>query len=78
MKQKIVILGSTGSIGKQTLDIIKNNKQIFNVVLLSTNKNIKEISKQIKIFKPKFVINKLNFLIITIVLKKFFIKRLIM
>ena len=56
MKQKIVILGSTGSIGKQTLDIIKNNKKIFNVVLLSTNKNIKEISKQIKIFKPKFVI----------------------
>ena len=27
MKKKIVILGSTGSIGKQTLDIIKNNKK---------------------------------------------------
>ena len=56
MKKKIVILGSTGSIGKQTLDIIKNNKKKFNVILLSTNKNINEISKQIKLFKPKYLI----------------------
>jgi len=56
MKKKIVILGSTGSIGKQTLEIIKNNKKKFNVELLSTNKNINEISKQIKLFKPKYLI----------------------
>ena len=56
MKKKIVILGSTGSIGKQTLDIVKNNKKSFNVILLSTNENIKEISKQIKTFKPKYTI----------------------
>lgn len=56
MKKKIAILGSTGSIGKQTLDIVKNNKKSFNVVLLSTNENIKEISKQIKIFKPQYTI----------------------
>ncbi len=56
MKKKIVILGSTGSIGKQTLDIIKNNKKKFNVELLSTNKNINEISKQIKLFRPKYLI----------------------
>ena len=56
MKKQIVILGSTGSIGRQTLEIIKNNKKKFNVILLSTNENIIEILKQIKIFKPKYLI----------------------
>ena len=56
MKKNIAILGSTGSIGKSTLEIIKKNKKNFNVVLLSTNKNIKELSKQQKIFKPKYLI----------------------
>ena len=46
MKKKIAILGSTGSIGKTTFNIIKKNKKDFDVVLLSTNKNIKEILKQ--------------------------------
>ncbi len=44
MKRKIVILGSTGSIGKSTLEIIKKDKKLFEVVLLSTNKNIQELS----------------------------------
>ena len=56
MKKKIAILGSTGSIGKQTLEILKKNKKKFEVVFLSTNKNVKEISKQVKIFKPKNII----------------------
>ena len=56
MKKKIAILGSTGSIGKQTLDVIKNYKNNFDIVLLSTNKNISEIHKQLKIFKPKHLI----------------------
>ena len=56
MKKNIAILGSTGSIGKQTLEIIKKNKKKFNIILLSTNKNIIEISKQIKVFKPKCII----------------------
>ena len=56
MKKNIAILGSTGSIGKQTLEIIKKNKKRFNIILLSTNKNIIEISKQIKVFKPKCII----------------------
>ena len=56
MKKKIAILGSTGSIGKQTLDVIKNYKNNFDIVLLSTNKNIREIHKQLKIFKPKHLI----------------------
>ena len=54
--KKIIILGSTGSIGKQTLEIIKNNKKNFKVVLLSTDKNIKLISKQAKTFNVKNII----------------------
>ena len=48
MKKKIAILGSTGSIGKSTLEIIKKDKKNFEVVLLSTNKNLRELSKQQK------------------------------
>ena len=54
--KKIIILGSTGSIGKQTLSIIRKNIKNFKVVLLSTDKNVKQISKQIKIFNVKNVI----------------------
>ena len=48
MKMKIAILGSTGSIGKKTFNLILKNKKKFNVVLLSTNKNIKIIFNQAK------------------------------
>ena len=53
MRKQIAILGSTGSIGKQTLEIVKKDLKKFNIILLSTNSNVKEISHQIKIFKPK-------------------------
>ncbi len=56
MKKKIAILGSTGSIGKITLDIVNENKKNFDVQLLTTNKNIKEIVKQSKTFKVKHLI----------------------
>tara|TARA_Y100000591_G_C21563184_1_gene559633 strand:- start:236 stop:445 length:210 start_codon:yes stop_codon:yes gene_type:complete len=54
--KKIIILGSTGSIGKQTLEIIKKDKKNFKIILLSTDKNISLISKQIKIFKVKNIV----------------------
>ena len=57
MKKKIVILGSTGSIGKNTIKIIKKDKKNFNILLLSTNKNVSEIIKQAKEYKVKNVIN---------------------
>jgi len=61
MKKKIAILGSTGSIGKTTIEIIKNDKKNFDVILLTTNKNLKEITKQISELKPKnLVINNKN------------------
>ena len=57
-KKKIVILGSTGSIGKSTLDVIKKDKKSFQVILLSANNNYKRLIKQAKEFKPKFVLIK--------------------
>ena len=58
MKKKIVILGSTGSIGKSTLDVIKKNKKSFEVVLLSANNNYKRLIQQAKQFKAKKVLIK--------------------
>ena len=58
MKKTISILGSTGSIGLNTFKIINKRKNNFQINLLSANKNLKLISKQIRIYKPKlFIIN---------------------
>ena len=58
MKMKIAILGSTGSIGKTTINILKKDKKNFDIVLLTTNNNYYEILKQVKEFKVKnLVIN---------------------
>ena len=57
-KIKISILGSTGSIGTTTLNIIKKKFSHFQVNILSANKNYPKIIKIIKEFKPKiFIIN---------------------
>ena len=56
MKKKIAILGSTGSIGKNLINIIKKDKNNIEISLLSAKKNIKELIKQIKFFKVKNVI----------------------
>jgi len=55
MKKKICILGSTGSIGQATLQIISKNKKNFDVVLLSGNSNIKLLISQAKKYKPKYI-----------------------
>ena len=56
MKKVIAILGSTGSIGKNTLDLIKNDNKKFKIDLLSTNTNFKIIFNQAKKFKVKNII----------------------
>tara|TARA_Y100001970_G_scaffold268882_1_gene360652 strand:- start:3232 stop:4395 length:1164 start_codon:yes stop_codon:yes gene_type:complete len=56
MKKKIAILGSTGSIGENTLKIIKIDKKNFEINLLSTNRNINKIFKQANEFKVKNII----------------------
>ena len=56
IKKNIVILGSTGSIGKQTVNIIRKNKDLFSIKLLSTNTNVSLIYKQAIEFKVKNII----------------------
>ena len=56
MKQKIAILGSTGSIGKSLLKIIKKDKKKFEISLLTANKNYKILLKQVKEFNVKNII----------------------
>ena len=64
MKKKIVLLGSTGSIGKSFLNILKKDVNNCEILLLSVNSNIKELLKQLKIFTVKNIIvtNKKSYL----------------
>jgi len=48
MKKKIIILGSTGSIGSTTIKIINRDKNSFNVILLTANKDYKKLFLQAK------------------------------
>ena len=54
--KKIVILGSTGSIGKSLLKIINKDKKLFNIKLLTAHKNYKQLLQQAKLFSVKKVI----------------------
>ncbi len=56
MKKKIAILGSTGSIGTTSLNIIKKKSKLFKIEVLSANKNYNKILYQIKKFKPNFFV----------------------
>ena len=56
MKKKVAILGSTGSIGKTLINLIKKDKKNFEIVLLSADENYKELLKQAKFFKVKNLI----------------------
>ncbi len=55
MNRKIVLLGSTGSIGTQTLDVVRNNPDELEVVGLAANTRVSEVEKQVREFKPKYV-----------------------
>ena len=50
--KKILILGSTGSIGTNALELIRSNREEYQVVGISGNKNIELLKKQIEEFKP--------------------------
>jgi 1-deoxy-D-xylulose-5-phosphate reductoisomerase len=53
--KKIVVLGSTGSIGCQTLDIVRSFPEEFEVIGLAAGNNIELFKKQVKEFNPKHV-----------------------
>ena len=50
--KKIVLLGSTGSIGKSVLDIVQKQTSFFSICGLSCYKNTAELKKQITMFSP--------------------------
>lgn len=53
----ISVLGSTGSIGTQTLDIVRDNPDKFSVRAITGNKNIDLLEKQAREFKPGLVVS---------------------
>ena len=56
MKKKIAILGSTSSIGKSLISIIKNDKKKFKIELLTANTNYKDLINQAKQLKVKNIV----------------------
>jgi len=55
-KKGIAILGSTGSIGTQALDVVKSHPDLFDVVVLSAENNAPLLIEQAKLFKPDSVV----------------------
>jgi len=55
MMKRIAILGSTGSIGVNTLDVLSKIEDKFKVVALSANKNVTLLARQAARFKPKIL-----------------------
>ncbi len=56
MKQQICILGSTGSIGTQALDVISQHSDLFEVYCLTANNRVKELAEQARRFHPAAVV----------------------
>ncbi|HNX54669.1 MAG TPA: 1-deoxy-D-xylulose-5-phosphate reductoisomerase [Prolixibacteraceae bacterium] len=56
MKKRIAILGATGSIGTQTLEVIENNPDLFEVEVLTANNNTQLLIEQAKKFQPNVVV----------------------
>ena len=55
MQKTVAILGSTGSIGTQTLDVVGRHPERFRVVALAAGKRIAELVEQVRRFGPRLV-----------------------
>ena len=53
--KNILLLGATGSIGDSVLNVISQNRDLFNLFGISLNKNISKATKIIKEFSPKYI-----------------------
>ena len=53
--KRVAVLGSTGSIGRQTLDVIRALPQRFQVVGLAAGKNLELLAEQVQEFKPELI-----------------------
>jgi hypothetical protein len=56
MKKQICILGSTGSIGTQALDVIEQHADLYEVYCLTANNRYKELAEQARKFRPAAVV----------------------
>ncbi len=56
MKKKLIILGSTGSIGQSTLDVVRAQPERFEIVALVGNQNIKQLVSDAREFRPQMVV----------------------
>ena len=56
MKQQICILGSTGSIGTQALDVIEQHSDLYEVYALTANNRVEELARQARKFNPAAVV----------------------
>ena len=56
MKQQICILGSTGSIGTQALEVIRNHADLYEVYALTANNRWQELAMQARQFHPAAVV----------------------
>lgn len=56
MKKQIAILGSTGSIGTQALNVIEDHKELYEVYCLTANNHVRELAEQARKFRPAAVV----------------------
>ncbi len=55
-KQRIAILGSTGSIGKQVLEVVRQHPNTYQIVALTANESWEQLVSQINEFRPKYAV----------------------
>lgn len=55
MGRKLILLGSTGSIGTQTLDVVRAHREELEVIGLAANSNVELVEKQAREFRPKVI-----------------------
>lgn len=60
MRQRVTILGSTGSIGRQALDVVRSYPGLFEVVGLSAGSNVKLLKAQAQEFRPRYVATRME------------------
>ncbi len=56
--KKLTILGATGSIGTQTLDVVRHNPQDFEVVALTASENVQKMAELVQEFRPAYAVMK--------------------
>ena len=54
--KRLSVLGSTGSIGLQTMEVIRSNRELFSLEAVAANSNVDLLEQQVKEFRPKLTV----------------------